>query len=79
MYANKLPAETAFFLYLLEQYARRAGVAAPVALAKWDASGATARIRQNYDIYHAEALDNALDDIESMLSGGIVRVGLHPA
>jgi hypothetical protein len=69
MYANRLPAETEFFLYLLEQYARHRGASAKDALSEWDAAGATARIRENYDIYHAEALDNAFQDIDAMLAG----------
>ncbi|MDR2380872.1 MAG: DUF3791 domain-containing protein [Bifidobacteriaceae bacterium] len=68
MYANRLPAATEFFLYLLEQYARHRGVSAASALAEWDASGATARIRQNYDLYHVEALSNAFADIDAMLA-----------
>jgi hypothetical protein len=68
MYANRLPAESEFFLYLLEQYARHRELAADAALAEWDAAGTTARIRENYDIYHAEALDNAIADIDAMLA-----------
>ncbi|MDR1186528.1 MAG: DUF3791 domain-containing protein [Bifidobacteriaceae bacterium] len=69
MYANKLPAETEFFLYLLEQYARHCGLSAADVLAEWDEAGIVARIRENYDIYHAEALDNAFMDIDSMRAG----------
>ncbi|MDR0627588.1 MAG: DUF3791 domain-containing protein [Bifidobacteriaceae bacterium] len=74
MYANRLPDEAAFFLYLLEQYARHAGITAPEALNKWDAAGATGQIRKNYDIYHAEALTNAFAEIDAML-----EVGQRPA
>ena len=66
MYANKLSPETAFFLYLLEHYARHQGRTAAVVLAEWDAAGLTQRIRANCEIYHQEALTNAFDDISQM-------------
>ena len=69
MYANKLAPEPAFFLYLLEQYARYRGRTAGVVLADWDAAGLTQRIRANYEIYHQEALTNAFADIDAMTAG----------
>jgi hypothetical protein len=74
MYANKLGPETAFFLYLLEQYARYRGRTAAAVLADWDAEGLTKYVRANYDIYHQEALTNAFDDIDAM-AAGITRPG----
>jgi hypothetical protein len=69
MYANRLQAETEFFLYLLEHYARRKGVPAHRVLTEWDDAGATVRIRDNYVMYHSEALENAFRDIDSILAG----------
>ena len=69
MYANKLPPASEFFLFLLEHYARHRGICAAAALAAWDEAGATQRIRENYDLYHQEALENAFADIDAMLAG----------
>jgi hypothetical protein len=73
MYANRLPQQSEFFLYLLEQYARSRGLSAAETLARWDAAGTTARIRENYDIYHAEALENAFAEVDAMLAQPLRR------
>jgi len=67
MYADKLPHETEFFLYLLEHYAAHRGMDAGAMLRWWDQAGVTARVRDAFEIYHQEALDNAFADIDEML------------
>ncbi|MDR1078358.1 MAG: DUF3791 domain-containing protein [Propionibacteriaceae bacterium] len=68
MYANKLAPETEFFLFLLEHYARHHDITAGEALARWDAAGLTAHVRDNYERYHQEALTNAFADIDQQLA-----------
>ena len=68
MYANKLPHETEFFLYLLEHYAAYRKMDAAETLQLWDRAGATTRIRESFEMYHQEALDNAFADIDAMLA-----------
>ncbi|MDR1265992.1 MAG: DUF3791 domain-containing protein [Propionibacteriaceae bacterium] len=68
MYANKLPPETEFFLFLLEHYARHHDIGAAQALARWDAADLTPYVRDNYERYHQEALTNAFADIDRQLA-----------
>ncbi len=60
--------ETRFFVYLLERYADYKGVSAPEVLAQWDNAGLTERIYSLYELYHVERLQNAFDDIDSLLA-----------
>lgn len=57
-----------FFIYLLEHYASHAGRAAGNVLAEWDTLGLTSLIYDMYERYHAEALENAFDDIDALVT-----------
>lgn len=59
--------ETAFFIYLIERYAENKGKPANVILKEWDRLGITDMIYDLYEIYHAERLQNAFDDIDELM------------
>ena len=64
--------ETRFFVYLLEHYADYRGVSAAEVLKRWDAADLTERIFSLYDLYHIERLQNAFEDIDSLLAAAQV-------
>ena len=39
-------------------------------LREWDAKGITQKIYDGYEFYHCEALENAFEDIDSLLATG---------
>lgn len=57
-----------FFIFLLEHYAEYKGITAENALAQWDNAGKTKLIYDMYERYHAEAIENAYQDIDDMLA-----------
>lgn len=59
-----------FFLFLIERYAAHKGKPTGEVLAQWDARGVTQEIYDGYDEYHAERIENAFDDIDSLLATG---------
>ncbi len=59
--------ETSFFIYLIERYARYKGTSADQILKEWDALDLTDFIYDMYEIYHAERLQNAFDDIDALI------------
>lgn len=65
---QELSKEMQFFIFLLEQYAYAKGMSADAILKQWDESGVTMRIFRMYDLYHCEAVENAFQDIDSMLA-----------
>lgn len=62
--------ETEFFIFLIEQYAAHKGVSAGEILRIWDERGVTDFIRDMYEMYHQEALENAFADIDSLVATG---------
>lgn len=60
--------EMLFFIFLLEHYAEFKGMSAADVLAKWDAADKTALIYDMYERYHSEAIENAYQDIDDMMS-----------
>lgn len=73
-----MPKEMAFFIFLLEQYAANKSISADVVLRTWDYAGITDTICDMYEMYHAEAIENAFDDIDRMLAdGGTAAEGLY--
>ena len=60
--------KTKFFVYLLEHYADYRGISAPEVLKLWDDAGLTERIYSLYELYHIECLQNAFEDIDSLLA-----------
>ncbi len=62
--------EMKFFLFLIERYALHKGRLTGDVLKEWDERGITQEIYDNYEMYHQERLENAYDDIDSLLSTG---------
>ncbi|WP_172135936.1 DUF3791 domain-containing protein [Adlercreutzia sp. ZJ473] len=65
-----MPREMEFFIFLLEKYAEEKGVTATNAFDQWDAHGITQEIYDNYEMYHSERIENAFEDIDSLLATG---------
>ncbi len=59
-----------FFIELLEQYAEYKDVSADDMLQKWNNHGITQTIYDSYEMYHTERIENAFDDIDSLLNAG---------
>ena len=59
---------TEFFIYLIERYAAYKNTSADKILALWDKLDLTDFIYDMYEIYHCERLQNAFDDIDSLIS-----------
>ena len=57
-----------FFIYLIERYAAYKETSADKILAFWDELGLTDFIYDMYEIYHSERLQNAFDDIDSLIA-----------
>ena len=62
--------ELSFFLFLIERYAQAKGKSTGDVLQAWDAHGLTQEIINGYEEYHTERLENAFDDIDSLIATG---------
>jgi hypothetical protein len=62
-----MSAEMKFFIYLLEHVAEHKNTTADKILAQWDAAGITEKVYGMYEQYHAEAIENAFEDIDALL------------
>ena len=62
--------EMAFFIYLLEQYASFKKRMTGDVLREWDEHKITQKIYDGYWGYHTERIENAFDDIDSLLFTG---------
>ena len=62
--------EMKFFVYLLECYAHAKNRPTGEVLQEWDSRGITQEIYDNYEMYHAERIENAFEDIDSLLATG---------
>ena len=62
--------EMDFFIYLLGHYAEGKGASANEALREWDVRGIVQDVADSYEMYHAERLENAFEDIDAMLTTG---------
>lgn len=62
--------EFLFFNYLLEKYAAYKGISAGDALKKWDNCNITQDIYDDYWGYHTERIENAFEDIDSLILTG---------
>ena len=49
---------------------RSKGVSANEALREWDERGIVQDVADSYEMYHAERLENAFEDIDAMLTTG---------
>ena len=59
-----------FFLFLIERYANNCGRSTGDVLREWDEKGITEEIYDGYFLYHQERLENAYDDIHSLVTTG---------
>ena len=59
--------EMEFFSFLMEQYATHKGTTANKILAQFEEKKLTDFVYSMYERYHAEALENAFDDIDRLL------------
>ena len=62
--------EMIFFLFLIERYAEKRGRSTGDVLREWDKLGVTQEIYDGYFQYHQERLENAFDDIDSLVATG---------
>lgn len=62
--------EMKFFLFLIERYAAFKGRPTGEVMKEWDDRGLTQEIYDNYEMYHQERLENAYEDIDSLLATG---------
>ena len=62
--------EMEFFMYLLENYATYKNQKTGSVLTEWDQHGITQTIYDNYWGYHTERIENAYQDIDSLLTNG---------
>ncbi len=58
--------EMKFFIYLIERYAEYKNTTANEVLKKWDNLHLTDFIYNMYEIYHAETIENAFKDIDTL-------------
>ena len=65
-----MPEEMRFFIFLIEQYAKKRSVRADVLLKEWDEKQITEKIYDSYEMYHQEGLENAYQDIDSLMKTG---------
>lgn len=62
--------EMKFFMYLLEYYAFYKNMKTGDVLRTWDQHGITQNIYDNYWGYHTERIENAFEDIDSLIATG---------
>ena len=62
--------EMEFFIYLLEQYAYYKKKNTGDIMRLWDNKGLTDFIFNQYDFYHTESIENAFQDIDSLIATG---------
>ena len=60
--------EMEFFSFLMEQYAAYKGITANKILARLEEKNLTDFVFSMYERYHTEALQNAFDDLDKLLS-----------
>ena len=69
-----MSAEMEYFIYLLEYYAEYTKKSARDVLKEWGGKGITDTIFNGYFRYHQERIENAFEDIDSLLATGETRV-----
>ena len=62
--------EMIFFLFLIERYANNYNRSTDDVLKEWDEKGLTQEIFDGYFQYHQERLENAYEDINSLVATG---------
>ena len=66
----RLSPEMDFFIFLLEQYAAYKHTTGDKVFKEWSERNLVQWIYDNYWGYHTEALENAFQDIDSMMATG---------
>jgi hypothetical protein len=61
---KKISAQAEFFIFLLEKYAEAKNMPAKNILNFWKEKGLVGYINDMYELYHAERIENAIQDIE---------------
>lgn len=59
-----------FFIYLLEYYAAYKNKRSGEVFEEWEESGIIQMVYDNYWVYHTERIENAFEDIDSLLETG---------
>ena len=67
---KQIDEEMWFFIYLLEHYAAYKNKPTGEVMKEWDSHGITETVYENYWGYHSERIENAYDDIDSLLTSG---------
>ena len=62
--------EIEFFSYLLEYYANYKNMPTGTVLREWDEHDITQKIYDSYWEYHTERIENAFEDIDSLIATG---------
>lgn len=62
--------EMEFFIYLLEYYAAYKNKRSGETFREWEECGIIQKVYDNYWIYHTERIENAFEDIDSLLETG---------
>ncbi len=62
--------EMVFFLFLIERYSNVKNRVTGDVLREWDEKGITQEIFDNYEMYHQERIENAYEDIDSLIATG---------
>lgn len=66
----KLSKEFRFFTFLLESYANHKGILAGEVLKQLDDKKLTDFVFNMYELYHVEAIENAYNDMDSLIQTG---------
>lgn len=61
--------EMDFFTFLMEQYAHYKNTTADKILHQLDELNLTDYVFRMYEMYHSEAIENAFEDIDKLISG----------
>ena len=62
--------ELKFFIFLIEQYANYKNEPTGDILRAWEEKNITRTIYENYPHYHTERIENAFEDIDSLMNTG---------
>ena len=63
-----MPKEMKFFIYLIERFSAHKSLTTDVVLKEWDALNLTEKIYNMYELYHSEAIENAFQDIDILVT-----------
>lgn len=70
--------EMEFFIFLIEQYAKHKNSSAAEVLKIWDALHLTDSIFDMYELYHIERIENAYEDIDTLINEKTANTQIFP-